>query len=224
MSGIWKAIEDDNVESLKVLTEHMTLKELESQTKRVYDDCNETLMHYAVHYDAITCLEYLLRRGMDPNMTIQRERWTQLWGEQEGYQTALHYAAYRWWALKSRTNEQMITIMRKLLEYGADINLRNLDHSIGWTPLFICLFDSLQSRTPSKTNELVRFLLDNGADPKISVRGYSMLQVAMFGCEEIGEFPKKRLPEIQHYCDQVFEDLILAGCPLSNGALEVDTL
>ncbi|MCC6050435.1 MAG: ankyrin repeat domain-containing protein, partial [Thermofilum sp.] len=166
------------------------------------DDLGETPLHEAVREEApLELVELLLARGADPNARDRRGR------------TPLHYAAERGRADVARllldegarvdaadgegltplhlaAEAGSLETVKLLVERGADVNAR--DHW-GKTPLHLAL----------KSAEVVRFLLESGADPLVRSGFRTALGLAWkHGCDEsywvIREFISERVRELSY--------------------------
>ena len=115
----------------------------------VRDEAEWTLLYVASTFGSVDVMRWLLDHGANANVLTNARR------------TPLHVAAY----------ETDLVAVQVLLEHNTDVNLR--DNS-GDTPLQDIL-SRLGSSPKGKEVEIVRQLLDHGADPNIPDRRYSTL-------------------------------------------------
>ena len=132
---------------------------------------------YKSQEDGIRVARLLLEHGADVN-TRRKDHWTPLHhasyfgnveiarllldhganseANAEGDMKPLHQVSYG----KCRSQEDGVRVARLLLERGADVNTRRKDH---WTPLHLASYFG--------NVEIVRLLLDYGADPEANAEG-----------------------------------------------------
>ena len=108
------------------------------------DHC--TPLHIASYFGNIEIVRLLLDHGVDPEANAEGDM-----GEKP-----LHKVSYS----KYRSPEDGVRVAQLLLERGADVNTRRNDH---WTPLHAASY--------SGNVEIVRLLLDHGADPEANAEG-----------------------------------------------------
>lgn len=117
---------------------------------QVDSDGRSLLVHAVLDTNADSELvEFLLMKGADPNLQDKEQKWT-----------PLHFAA----------RDQKLSIVKLLLQYGADID--RVD-TFGNTPLWRCIM------APNVNEEVVHFLIENGADlNKKNTHGKSPLDIS----------------------------------------------
>ena len=107
---------------------------------------HQTPLHVASYFGFVEIVRLLLDRCADPEANAESDM-----GEKP-----LHKVSYG----KYRSQEDGVRVAQLLLERGADVNTRRND---GWTPLNVASYFGIV--------EIVRLLLDNGADPETNAEG-----------------------------------------------------
>lgn len=124
-----------------------------------------TPLVYAIEHRKIKATVHLLEKGADPNMackdcynpiTLAADGWLM-----NIFQVGIYLLNTKYFEKKDYDDQTLI--ISKLIEFGADPNLKHWD----LTPLIIALRD--------RNYALVYFLLQNGADPKVRIRTTSPL-------------------------------------------------
>ena len=105
-----------------------------------------TPLHTASYFGIVEIVRLLLDHGADPGANAEGDM-----GEKP-----LHQVSYG----KYRSQEDGVRVAELLLDRGADINTRRDDH---WTPLHVASYLG--------NVEIVRLLLDHGADPEANAEG-----------------------------------------------------
>ena len=104
---------------------------------------HQTPLHLASYYGNVEIVRLILDHGADPEVNAEGEK-------------PLHRVSYG----KYRSQEDGVRVAQLLLERGADVNGRRNDHQ---TPLHLASY--------SGNVEIVRLLLDHGADPEANAEG-----------------------------------------------------
>ena len=107
---------------------------------------HQTPLHVASYFGFVEIVRLLLDRCADPEANAESDM-----GEKP-----LHKVSYG----KYRSQENGVRVAQLLLERGADVNTRRND---GWTPLNVASYFGIV--------EIVRLLLDHGADPEANAEG-----------------------------------------------------
>ena len=105
-----------------------------------------TPLHVAAYFGNVEIVRLLLDHGADPEANAEGDM-----GEKP-----LHKVSYG----KYRSQEDGVRVAQLLLEHGGDVNTRRKD---GWTPLHVASYFG--------DVEIVRLLLDHGADPEANAEG-----------------------------------------------------
>ena len=105
-----------------------------------------TPLHAASLYGKLEMVRLLLDHGADPEASAEGDVGSK----------PLHQVSYG----KYRSQEDGVRVAQLLLERGADVNTRRNDH---WTPLHVASYFG--------NVEIVRLLLDHGADPETNAEG-----------------------------------------------------
>jgi ankyrin repeat protein len=106
-----------------------------------------TPLHIASYFGNLEIVGLLLDHGADPDANAEGNNGAK----------PLHNVSYG----KYRSQEDGVRVTQLLLDRGADVNARRNDH---WTPLHCASYFGIV--------EILRVLLDHGADPEANAEGY----------------------------------------------------
>lgn len=114
------------------------------------------LLHMAAHYGDIRLVNELLDLGVDPAAIDDRGN------------TVIYYATNSALTSNIKNVKDVMEIVKILMDHGVDINAQNTN---GETALLTSSFMSFGKDQPVPHYQLISYLLDHGADPKLNRYG-----------------------------------------------------
>lgn len=130
------------------------------------------LLHMAAYYSDVGLVKQLLDIGVDPKAIDAIGN------------TALHYATNS----RGKRVKEAMEISQILIDRGIDINAQNFD---GESALFTGAFMSFSKDQPVPHYQLISYLLDHGANPKVNESGLrnfaDVIQYALKSATEYGQ-------------------------------------